>query len=139
MSEDLLKILGIIAVVLFLLYVGTNSWKLHINMQKNIMEGLTNNGSNGIGGSAGTYATTVEQQATVLQDSLLIKKYKTDYENVIINMEEYLGLAMLETALQFSPTAGITPENLTILTNLNTMNAAKQSLNSVMTVVDQHA
>jgi len=139
MNEDLLKIFGVIALVLFLLYVGTNSLKLHMNMQRNIMEGLANNGSNGIGGSAGTYATSIDQQATVLQDSLLIKKYKTDYENVIINMEEYLGLVMLETALQFSPTNGLSPENLTILTNLNTLTAAKQSLNAVMTVVDQHA
>lgn len=137
MSKDLMKIIGIVVLVLFLLYLASNSLNLHLNLQRNIMEGLANNGENGVGGSAATYATSIAQQATVLQDSLLIKKYKTDYENVIINLEEYLGLAMLQTALQFSPSGGMSQENLTILTNLNTLSAAKQSLNAVMTVVDQ--
>ena len=137
MSEDLLKIIGIVVLVVFLLYLASNALKLHLNLQRNIMEGLTNNVENGVGGSAATYATSIAQQATVLQDSLLIKKYKTDYENVVINLEEYLGLAMLQSALQFSPTGGMSPENLTILTNLNTLNNAKQTLNAVMTVIDQ--
>jgi hypothetical protein len=138
MSEDLLKILGIVVVVVFLLYLGSNALKLHLNMQRSIFEGLTNNTDSGIGGSAATYATAISQQMTSLQDSLLIKKYKTDYENVILNLDEYIGLAMLQTALLINPKDVTTPENIALLTNLNTLNAAKQSLNTAMTVVDQH-
>jgi hypothetical protein len=138
MSEDLLKILGIVVVVVFLLYLGSNALKLHLNMQRSIFEGLTNNTDSGIGGSAATYATDISQQMVALQDSLLIKKYKTDYENVILNLDEYIGLAMLQTALLINPKDVTTPENIALLTNLNTLNAAKQSLNNVMTVVDQN-
>jgi hypothetical protein len=138
MSEELLKILGIVVVVVFLLYLGSNALKLHLNMQRSIFEGLTNNTDSGIGGSAATYATSISQQMTSLQDSLLIKKYKTDYENVILNLDEYIGLAMLQTALLINPKDVTAPENIALLTNLNTLNAAKQSLNTVMTVVDQH-
>lgn len=136
MKEDFLKIIGILALIIFLLYVASSSLKLHMNMQKSIFEGLANNGENGVGGSAATYATSIAQQCTVLQDSLLIKKYKTDYENVVINLEEQLGYLMLQTALQFSTTGGMSPENLVVLTNLNTLDSAKRSLNSVMTVID---
>jgi hypothetical protein len=138
MSEDLLKILGIVVVVVFLLYLGSNALKLHLNMQRSIFEGLTNNTDSGIGGSAATYATDISQQMVALQDSLLIKKYKTDYENVILNLDEYIGLAMLQTALLINPKDVTMPENIALLTNLNTLNAAKQSLNNVMTVVDQN-
>jgi len=138
MREDLLKILGIVVVVIFLLYLGSNALKMHLNMQRSIFEGLTNNVDSGIGGSAATYATSISQQMTALQDSLLIKKYNTDYENVILNLDEYIGLAMLQTSLLINPKDITTPENIALLTNLNTLNAAKQSLNNVMTVVDQH-
>ena len=138
MSEDLLKIVGIVVVIAFLIYLGSNALNLHLNMQRSIFEGLTNNGETGIGGSAATYATAISQQMTSLQDSLLIKKYKTDYENVILNLDEYIGLAMLQTTLLINSKDITTPENIALLTNLNTLNAAKQSLNNVMTVVDQH-
>lgn len=138
MSEDLLKIVGIVVVIAFLIYLGSNALKLHLSMQRSIFEGMANNGETGIGGSAATYATAISQQMTALQDSLLIKKYKTDYENVILNLDEYIGLAMLQTALSINSKDVTTPENIALLTNLNTLNAAKQSLNNVMTVVDQH-
>jgi len=138
MSEDLLKILGIVFVILFLLYLGSNALKLHLNLQRSIFEGLTNSSDTGIGGSASAYSSSVSQQMIALQDSLLIKKYKTDYENVILNLDEYIGLAMLQTSLLINPKDMTSPENIALLTNLNTLNAAKQSLNNVMTVVDQH-
>ena len=137
MNQDLLKIIGLFVLILFLLYLIQGALKVHFNVHRNIMEGLTNNGENGIAGSAATYATSISQQATVLQDSLLIKKYKTDYENVIINLDEYIGFAMLELAVQISPSKGMSQENLALINNLNTLNAAKQSLNTVMSMVDQ--
>ena len=137
MNEDLLKIVGIIALVIFLLYLVSNSLKLHLNLQRTIFEGLENNGDNGIGGSAATYATEISKKATQLHDSLLVSKYKSDYENAIMNLDEYLGLAMLQTSLQISSKDPTSPENMALLTNLNTLHASKQALNAVMTVVEQ--
>lgn len=137
MSEDLLKIVGIVALVIFLLYLVSNSLKLHLNLQRTIFEGLENNGENGIGGSAGPYATEISKKATQLHDELLVSKYKSDYENVIMNLDEYLGLAMLQTSLQISPKDPTSPVNMELLTKLNTLHASKQALNSIMTVVEQ--
>jgi PHD/YefM family antitoxin component YafN of YafNO toxin-antitoxin module len=74
----------------------------------------------------------------VLQDSLLISKYKTDYENVIINLDDYISTLMMDTSLKLSLKDGTSPENMTLLTNLNTLNNARQSLNTVMTFIDKH-
>ena len=54
-----------------------------------------------------------------------------------MNLDEYLGLAMLQTSLQISSKDPTSPENMALLTNLNTLHASKQALNAVMTVVEQ--
>lgn len=136
MSEDLLKMLGIFILVVFLLYLVSKVLKLHLNLQNNIMEGFTNNGINGVAGSASVYGNSIIETSTLLQDSLLIKKYKTDYENVILNLDEYIDLLMLQSALNFSVKDGTSPENIALLSNLNTLQSAKTSLNSVMNYID---
>lgn len=137
MNQDVLRIFGIVALVIFLLYVGSNTLKLHMNLQRTIFEGLENNGETGIGGSAAAYATKISTKTTQMHNELLVPKYKSDYENVIMNLDEYLGLAMLKTSLQISAKDPTSPENMALLTNLNTLHASKQALNTVMTVVEQ--
>jgi hypothetical protein len=136
MSEDLLKIIGIVVLVVFLLYLVSKVLKLHLNLQSSIMEGLANNGENGVAGSAGVFGNSIAEKSTVLNDSFLINKYKTDYEHVILNLDEYIDLLMLQTTLNFSAKDGASPENMALLTNLNTLHGAKASLNGVMSFID---
>ena len=137
MKEDLLKIIGILVIIGFLIYLASKALKLHLNLQTGIMEGLVNPTSNGVAGSASVYANSIADQGTIIEDSLLMTKYKTEYENVIINLDEYIGLLMLQSALHFSVADGASQENIALLASLNTMNNAKQSLNTVMTFLDQ--
>lgn len=138
MNEDMIKMIGITILVVFLVYLAYKSLKLHTNIQNTIMEGLENNAPNGVANSAATYAESITKQMNVLQDSLLISKYKTDYENVIINLEDYITTLMMDISLKLSLKDGASPENMTLLSNLNTLNNARQSLNTVMTFVDKH-
>ena len=138
MNEDMLKMIGITILVIFLVYLAYKSLRLHTNLQSTIMEGLENNAPNGVANSAAAYAESITKQMNVLQDSLLISKYKTDYENVIINLEDYITTLMMDISLKLSLKDGASPENMTLLSNLNTLNNARQSLNTVMTFVDKH-
>ena len=134
----MLKMIGITILVIFLVYLAYKSLRLHTNLQSTIMEGLENNAPNGVANSAAAYAESITKQMNVLQDSLLISKYKTDYENVIINLEDYITTLMMDISLKLSLKDGASPENMTLLSNLNTLNNARQSLNTVMTFVDKH-
>ena len=138
MNEDMIKMIGITILVVFLVYLAYKSLRLHTNLQSTIMEGLENNAPNGVANSAAAYAESITKQMNVLQDSLLISKYKTDYENVIINLEDYITTLMMDISLKLSLKDGASPENMTLLSNLNTLNNARQSLNTVMTFVDKH-
>ena len=67
-----------------------------------------------------------------MQDSLLISKYRTDYENVIINMDDLVSNLMLKTVLTIDQSK---PEDG--LTKLAALGQAKAALNVTMKFVDK--
>ena len=137
MTESIFKtlvVLAIIAVLFYLIFSPTRNY---------FMEGLENQNPirelNGEAASADDYAKTIKNESTKLQDSLLISKYRKNYENAIINLEEFISFTMLKTTLNIN----IDPDNLSQsvknLEALNTLNNAKINLNSVMKFMDsQH-
>ena len=136
MNDDLVKIITIILISIFVIYL--------IYQTFNINEGLTNletvsavqNTTNGIAGNASNYNAAIKAASVQLQDNLLISKYRTDYENAIINMDDYLSLLMLEQVLSMN-TSGDKTTNITNLSNLNTIFTAKSALNQTMTYIDK--
>ena len=92
----------------------------------------TNDGSNGVAGNAEAYAANIKAQAIKLQDTTLITKYRSDYENVIINLDDLVNNLMLQITLnidQSKPEAG--------LAKLAQLNQAKAGLNNVMKFIDK--
>ena len=86
---------------------------------------------NGISGNAPGYAASIKNQVIKLQDTLLISKYKGEYENVIINMHDLVNNLMLQTVLSIDHN---NPTNeLDVLISLN---EANNSLNNVMSYLD---
>lgn len=136
MNEDLLKIIVLLAVVFFIIGLGMNF--LGQNKKR---EGLTNasdssTGNNGEAGNANSFAATIKAQTVLLQDGLLINKYRSDYENVIINMEDYLNMLMLKQVLNIDTTKDA-QTNLPKLDVLNSISNAKRALNEAMVFVDK--
>ena len=86
MNEDLLKIGAILIVSIFIIYLMMNTFHLREGLEN--AEDTTASvavGANGEAGSAANYAAAIKAKTVKLQDSLLISKYRSDYENVIIN------------------------------------------------------
>ena len=138
MIKDLLKIGTILLVGIIVLYVVIN----HFNTKKVLQEGLENakpsdaSGSNGEAGSAANYADGIKAKTVQIQDSLLISKYRADYENVIINMDDYLSISMLKAVLNINPTGDV-KTNAASLALINTLSDAKKALNETMAFVDK--
>jgi len=92
----------------------------------------TSSGSNnGIAGNAATYGATIKSSSIKSQDTLLISKYRSDYETVILNLDDLINNLMLKTALTIDPN---NPGDS--LEKLGQMQQAKTALNSVMNFVD---
>ena len=104
------------------------------------MEGLTmpdsslsaSSSSNGIAGNAAAYAANIKLLSVKSQDALLITKYRTDYENAVINVDDLVSNLMLEATLSIDSSK---PQEA--LDKLVALNNAKAALNNVMKFIDK--
>lgn len=149
--EDGFKLLGMLLVGAFTIYIVIQLFAL----QSNVLEGLTNAGTDGsstspkapssaaasgtLNGEAGTaesYAAAVKARVIQLQDELLIPKYRKTYEDVIIQMDDYIGLLTLKQVLNMNLQTANPKTALEAVQTLNALRTAKESLNVAMKVVD---
>jgi len=111
------------------------SYLIFVNLS--FKEGMTtdssgNTISNGLAGNAAAYAATIKAETIKLQDMLLVSKYRKDYENTILNLEDLISNMMLQTSLNVN-----TSNTEQALTKLNNLYQSKNALNNVMAFVDK--
>ena len=94
----------------------------------NQMSGST---ENGIAGNAGTYGANIKTQVIKLQDTMLISKYRSDYETAILNLDDLVNNLMLKTALSIDQSK---PQQS--LMALSQLQQSKAALNTVMKFID---
>ena len=135
-QDEFFKIIGIIIVCFFIIYVVVNMFHL----QSQVIEGLTTDSiSDAIAGEAGTsssYAAAIKSQVIKLQDELLVSKYRKDYEASLINLDDYIGFLMIKQALNIKMTED-KKVNMESINNLNILKNAKESLNTAMAFLDK--
>ena len=89
--------------------------------------------SNGVAGNAAAYAAQIKSQAIKIEDQLLITKYRTDYENVILNLDELINDLILQAALNVNLT---NPQQSMV--QLSQLQQSKSALNSAMKYMDSY-
>ena len=135
---EFVKTMAILIVAFMTVYVIITLFQPNNNI--NMIEGLTNEGGttsrNGEAGSAASYSDGIKAQVTKIQDELLVSKYRKDYENTIIHMDDLVGTMMIKQ-IQNMTIGGSDPKALILsLNNLNTLKSAKESLNVAMKHLD---
>lgn len=122
----------IIIAVFFVIVVATSFGNL---LSKK--EGLTSSSSSSSGeaGLASAYAEEIKAKTVELQDTLLVAKYRKEYETCIINLDDYVGMLMIQQALNMKLDGG--KELLIGLDALNTLKLAKDNLNVSMEYLDK--
>ena len=137
MKQDIFNLLLIIAIC-FAAYLIFR----HFNL--NTKEGMTRGSSdsstsssstsstnNGVAGGAAAYAANIKLNVIKLQDELLISKYRTDYENVILNLDDLVSNLMLQTALTIDTT-----KPAESLGKIQELGQTKIALNGIMKFID---
>ncbi len=87
--------------------------------------------ANGVAGNAASYSAALKAATIKMQDTLLISKYRSDYESSILNLDDLINNLMLNTALNVNQS---NPGDA--IEKLAKMQQAKVALNSVMKFVD---
>jgi hypothetical protein len=136
MNKELTNLFIFLALVFFAYLLFKNlSW---IRLDRIGKEGMTDasgnnaSSSNGIAGNAESYGATIKSETIKMQDILLISKYRSQYEAVILDLDDFVNNLMLTTALTIDKTK---PEET--LTKLNEMNQSKNALNNLMKFIDK--
>jgi len=132
MKKELMNLFLFIGICLVLYLLFRN-----FNYNFSNREGMTSDSSgnvsseNGIAGNASAYGAMIKAASIKSQDTFLISKYRSDYETVILNLDDLLNNLMLKTTLTFDVNS---PQKS--LEQLSQMQQAKTALNSVMKFVD---
>lgn len=120
--------------ICFIVYLVFRSFYYNPMIIEGMAESSGNSASapaNGIAGNAASYAAALKAAAIKCQDTLLISKYRSDYESAILNLDDLINCLMLETTLNVNQ-----EDPYPAFNKLAQLQQAKDALNSVMKFVD---
>ena len=96
MKTELMNLFLFIGITLLVYLLFRN---FNYNNQYSLIEGMTDASGNavtptgnGIAGNAASYGAQIKAATIKLQDTFLISKYRSDYETVILNLDDLVGL-----------------------------------------------
>lgn len=144
-EDNVYRYLGLGVVILIAIYILMKS----LTFQGKILEGLTNPSTEAteislLNTVVSKTTENINGQNNKLQDILAVEKYRTDYENVIISLEEYTNIMMFSKVLSIgSKVAGlshgqtVTDDILSEVDKANKLKLFIDTLNSSMTFIDK--
>ena len=137
-EEEIYRYLGIFTVTLFFIYIVS----CVLNTQNNIVEGLTNKKKplNIQDDLFSNLDKHLKENNDRLSDSLLIKKYKTQYEDSIIEIDTNTELKILQLTILYGNALANKDdkEAKKYLEEINLLQNLKTSLKNTMKHVDKH-
>lgn len=137
-EEEIYRYLGIFTLTLFFIYIVS----CVLNTQNNIIEGLTNQKKplNIQDDLFSNLDKHLKENNDRLSDSLLIKKYKTQYEDSIIEIDTNTELKILQLTILYGNALANKDdkEAKKYLEEINLLQNLKASLKNTMKHVDKH-
>jgi len=130
-SDDLYRIVGLAFIILIVVAVGTKMLKY----QAKIVEGMTSSSTD-----KDKIASAVSSNSDKISDTLLPSKYRSSYEDTIINLEKAVGLALVSEVVNNAETISADPTTdaaQKAMANINTMETFRASLNQAMVILDK--
>lgn len=132
-ENDMIMYIGLISLVLFLFFIISRVF----TFQTSMIEGLSNKDSQSqpINVTVGK----VENINKVSEDHLFIEKYRSDYEDLIIHLEETTNLDMMRLIKEHGNNieqGKTVDEQMKTIKKINELNQLKESLNSSMKYMD---
>ena len=130
-ADDLYKIVGLIVVIIFVVSIGAKMF----SYQAKVIEGMTNSSTD-----KDTISSSVSSNSDKLSDTLLVSKYRSNYEDTIINLEKAVSVGILSEVINNAETISSDPASskaLTAMSSINTMLTFRETLNQSMIILDK--
>lgn len=131
--NDLYMYIGLFFAIVFTLVVVL---KL-INKNNRMLEGLTNS-SDKTQSTIQDIVDKLKKESEILEDSLLIDKHRSDYEDMFLALEDYSNLALIQMLSFFADNPSLEKESAkNMIEGINHVNTLKTTLNDVMEFIDR--
>jgi len=142
-TDKLYKYIGLGVVGIVLLYIILRTLKFQLN----VVEGLTTMSSSAsapIGTNTDVINTpiAIDNNSTMVEDTLLINKYQKSYEDTIIALDKSVDFSILQTILKNAESISVNPtsnDSMQTITMVNNLKQFKDSLNEAMTFMNSIA
>jgi hypothetical protein len=142
-TDKLYKYIGLGVVGIVLLYIILRTLKFQLN----VVEGLTTMSSSAsapIGTNTDVINTpiAIDNNSTMVEDTLLINKYQKSYEDTIIALDKSVDFSILQTILKNAESISVNPtsnDSIQTITMVNNLKQFKDSLNEAMTFMNSIA
>jgi len=124
---DVLDIIGYVIVILILVWA--------FRRVLTFRDGFTSAG--GEVGTSKDYVDALQSMVTSLKDELLVSKYRKNYEQAVIQLDDYVNLLMVKQSLHVPINLNDEAGALEVFDKLNKLYQTKQSLDITMKVLNE--
>lgn len=104
--------------------------------QKKVVENITTTST-----AKDSISGAVSSNTDVIGDALLISKYRSDYEDTIINLEKAVGLGLVSEVINNAEIISKDPvstDSITAINNINSLKLFRESLNTSILILDKN-
>jgi hypothetical protein len=120
--------------VIAVVFTGVVIWRL-INKTH---EGLSNKDDDETRTTIQEIVTKLKKESELLEDTLMIDRHRTDYEDMFLALEDYCNLALIQMLSVFSNNPSLEKaSSKTMIEGINHVNSLKTTLNDVMDFMDR--
>ena len=114
---------------------------LSLYVQSGKIEGLTSSkkgakSTSGESSGSVNYITSLNSAIVTLQDELLVTKYKDKYDDILVKTDDYINMLILKHFLNLNLVDKASDVNMENFENISLLQKAKESLNDVVTFVE---
>ena len=136
-NDDICKYLGGAVMIIFLVYIGIRS----LRFQANIIEGLTSssNSSSDSDTDKTKIADSVKANTAKIEDTTLVSKYRSNYEDTIIALEANTSAALVAYTMNTAATISVDPssdDSQKAIIVMNNLASFRDTLNKTMNILD---
>jgi len=136
-SDTIYKYIGLAVVILVFVYIVLRT----MNFQTRMLTGPSKS-ADIIEGFSDSTINTVKQNTTVVDDALIVSKYRRQYKDLLVDLEDnartYVLAGILNNAEKISADPGES-EVQALIKKINTVNDFRKTLEDAMQILNKHA
>lgn len=138
--NDFLSVAALFIIFIIIIAIFYNIYNTQIegmtNKKNNNKNSTISNTSRGINSTK--FHEKLKEQHINLKSDLNIPKHRNDYENILIEMNDYVDGLMLSEVLNIDPNNINNSKLINTIQNITKMNQSKESLNKIMKYLDNN-